>query len=149
MVPPSSVCWFMTPSTSMNTSSLPELFQSLFSSATVHAIVRLGAPSCMIPNDSYSYGRIIPVISTNKTPFIECIIPYRNNCPLPVISTNKTPFIECIIPFITSYNYNKWPSACMFSSIFSRHSWSLVSRPGSASRSGQRWPASMGSGFVR
>ena len=24
--------------------------------------------------------------------------------PLPVISTNKTPFIECIIPFITSYN---------------------------------------------
>ena len=24
--------------------------------------------------------------------------------PLPLISTNKTPFIECIIPLITSYN---------------------------------------------
>ena len=23
---------------------------------------------------------------------------------IPIISTNKTPFIECIIPFITSYN---------------------------------------------
>ena len=43
----------------------------------------------------HSYGHIT-VISTEQTPFIECIIPFIE-CIIPFIEC-ITPFIECIIP---------------------------------------------------
>ena len=83
------------------------------STYTIHGSYREGSSKILTPRLelAFSIGLQSSLHRTNGEPERPKESNTWRQCsygPLPVISTKKIPFIECIIPFITIYNF-EWP----------------------------------------